>query len=346
MTPYWIIFAIPALFSLSTYKATRELRVLTFTIVATLFILMIGLRYEVGGDWDSYLNYIKMMNGISLLEAMAINDPAYMALNWLSAQLEFGIYGVNLVCGVLFMFGLVKFCQDQPLPWLALTVATPYLLIVVAMGYSRQGVALGLALWALYELQNKKIVRFLIFIVFAALFHKSATILLPLMQIHTSKNSKTRNLLFLLLAIFVTTVLVIDTISSQWQNYVEAQMQSEGGAIRMWMNVLPATILFACRRKWERMWPQSIEIWKWLAIASIACVPLQALASTAVDRLALYITPLQLVVYSRFPLMLSGHWRAASLMAILLLYGVVLFVWLNFSTNAIGSWVPYKWVLF
>ena len=65
-------------------------------------------------------------------------------LNWLSIQMDWGILGVNLIGGAIFAFGLVAFCRRQPRPWLALAVAIPYLVIVVAMGYSRQGIALAL----------------------------------------------------------------------------------------------------------------------------------------------------------------------------------------------------------
>lgn len=345
MTPYWVIFAIPALFSLSPYRAERKLRILILMIFAALSSLMIGLRYEVGGDWDSYLEYVKMVNGLSLLEAMAINDPAYMALNWLSNQLGLGIYGVNLVCGALFMLGLVRFCYNQPLPWLALTVAIPYLLIVVAMGYSRQGVALGLALWALNELQNNKVSRFVFLTLFAALFHKSAIIILPLMQLNSAQKSWFRSALLFLVAIIVGVVLVADSISSQWKSYVEDQMQSDGGALRIWMNVVPAIFLFSFRKKWEEMWPNTINIWKGLSIAAVLFIPLEFLASTAADRLALYIAPLQLAVYSRLPCMAPRHWQAIVLIGIVLVYCSVLFVWLNFSYHATHFWVPYKWHL-
>ena len=70
-------------------------------------------------------------------------------LNWLAARTELGPYFVNTVCAALFAWGLVVFCRAQPRPWLALVVAVPYLVTVVAMGYTRQGTAIGLAMLAL-----------------------------------------------------------------------------------------------------------------------------------------------------------------------------------------------------
>ena len=59
------------------------------------------------------------------------------------------------MAGAIFAIGLVVFCRNLPRPWLALAVAVPYLVIVVAMGYSRQGVALGLAMLGLVALGKK-----------------------------------------------------------------------------------------------------------------------------------------------------------------------------------------------
>ena len=39
---------------------------------------------------------------------------------------------------------LIRFCLAQADPWLSVLIAIPYMVIVVAMGYTRQAVALGI----------------------------------------------------------------------------------------------------------------------------------------------------------------------------------------------------------
>ena len=95
------------------------------------------------------------------------------------------MYLVNLVSGVLFSWGLVAFCRIQPRPWLALSVAMPYMVIVVGMGYSRQGVALGLAMLGLVGLARKSNLQFVLCVALAATFHKSAVLLVPLAVLST-----------------------------------------------------------------------------------------------------------------------------------------------------------------
>ena len=92
------------------------------------------------------------------------------------------------MAGGIFAIGLVFFCRNLPRPWLALAVAVPYLVIVVAMGYTRQGVALGLAMLGLVALGKKGTGWFVFWVMLAATFHKTAVLLLPLAALAAAHN--------------------------------------------------------------------------------------------------------------------------------------------------------------
>lgn len=66
-------------------------------------------------------------------------------------------------------------------------------------------------------------------------------------------------------------------------------------------------------------------------------------ASSGVDRLSLYLIPLQAVVYSRLPYILSRDGRAlpSVLIAVVGYSFLVQFVWLNYADNA-NYWLPYS----
>ena len=93
-----------------------------------------------------------------------------------------------LIAGAICAIGLVVFCLNLPRPWLALAVAVPYLVIVVCMGYTRQGVALGLAMLGLVALGKKGIGWFVFWVMLAAMFHKTAVLLLPLAALAAAHN--------------------------------------------------------------------------------------------------------------------------------------------------------------
>jgi hypothetical protein len=77
-------------------------------------------------------------------------------------------------------------------------------------------------------------------------------------------------------------------------------------------------------------------------LATFALLPLVGLASTAVDRAALYFIPIQIVVFSRFPLLFPvAKGRGAVIRIILAYYALVLFIWLTYGVHA-RYWVPYN----
>jgi hypothetical protein len=125
-----------------------------WAIVGLLCILIVGLRYEVGGDWSNYLAHldrarVKNFGIVTALQVSWGNATGYMLLNWVALRLGGGIYLVNTFCATIFIVGLVKYCRKQPIPWVALAVAIPYMVCAVAMAYTRQSVAIGFFLWGL-----------------------------------------------------------------------------------------------------------------------------------------------------------------------------------------------------
>ena len=101
---------------------------------------------------------------------------------------------------VALYFLLVYFFScSQPRPWLALTLAVPYLIIVVALGYSRQSVAIGIELVALLFLQQNKLFHFMGLIAVASTFHRTVLVLLVLPASTLSANLRFSQLIRILL---------------------------------------------------------------------------------------------------------------------------------------------------
>ena len=94
-----MFFLVPAGIAFSPIKGDKNTNYMLWVIVGLLGILLIGLRYEVGGDWDPYLVYLDNARGIdlnldALLGAAYGNASGYIFLNWVAIQLGFGIYGI------------------------------------------------------------------------------------------------------------------------------------------------------------------------------------------------------------------------------------------------------------
>ena len=351
MWPYWAAFLISAL-AASTERAAsasslgQENKRDHPLWIATGFALtlFIGYRFEVGGDWFNYLDHVDSLWGMSLGEALTLPDPGYQILNWLSLQMGWGVFGTNLIGGGIFAFGLVVFCRSLERPRLAFCIAIPYLIIVVAMGYSRQGIALACAMIGLVALQRRSTVKFVAWVMLGATFHKTAVLLLPLGAFAYSQGWLIRVAWISLGTIIGYFLFLAESSETLYAGYIEAEYQSEGALVRLLMNVVPAAILLL---KWRqfRSFAAITPIWKWVAWLSLALLVVLFLtpSSTAVDRVALYFLPLQLLVFSTLPDALTprgGSPRGAVTM-ILAYYALVLFVWLNFAEHS-KYWIPYR----
>ncbi|WP_159726016.1 EpsG family protein [Methylosinus sp. Ce-a6] len=356
MLPYWLMFLAPALVAAGmrgTRAAIWETRhPLAWGFVWLSLTVLIGFREQVGGDWGSYEKMLNNTAGLGFLDVLSTNDPGYSLLNWCSLAFDFDVYGVNLVGGAIFAFGLVTFCRAQPQPWLALAVAVPYLVIVVAMGYSRQAIALGFILLGLVALADGSMWKFAIWVALGATFHRTAVLVLPIAALASSKNKYWTAAWISLLGVGMYKALLEKDADNLYQNYVAAEMQSEGALIRALMGAVPA-IIFLLWRKRFHFRESEAALWRWLASISAALpfVLLVTSASTVVDRMALYVLPLQLVVFSRLPDSFvtpetegdisSAGASSGIRVAILAYYGAVLFIWLNFANHAY-YWLPYR----
>ena len=306
--------------------------------------MFIGLRFEVGGDWYSYVAWFDISRGQSLVSLLGHSDPGYRFVNWLADMFGWGIYGANLICALIFSIALTRFCRVQPLPWLALAVAVPYLVIVLGMGYTRQGVALGLALLGFVALRSQNNRWFVFWVVMGALFHKTAVLLLPIAALTKSQDRVWTFFWIAVVSLLAYYLLLADSVQSYYEGYIDREYQSQGALIRLSMNALPALLYLLWERRFG-MQGQEASIWRWISIISLVLFAAYFLSpsSTAVDRVALYTLPLQLVVFSRLPIILgpaNGGVRVWILF-VCLYYAAVLFVWLNFASHA-SFWLPYR----
>lgn len=344
MFPYWLLFSLFAVGALQNNpRRVMQSRVLLI-VGSVLVALMIGLRYEVGGDWGAYIRHFNAVRHLELGDALLMGDPGYTLLNWAAHKLGAGIWAVNITCGLIFAWGVYRLAAIQPNPWLALAVAVPYLIIVVAMGYSRQGVAIGLLMVGFAGLGRHSLPRFVLYTLLAASFHKTALIVLPLVAV-----SVTRNKLVVIASVGASAVLsyfvflqsAVDELTAL---YVDAKVTSEGALIRIIMNLIPASIFLLYQNKFAMPNEQRM-FWRNLSFAAFAALILLIgiEASTVVDRLSLYMIPLQLVVLSRLPIALQGKHASTRVLtiAVLAYSALIQFTWLNFAAHA-HYWLPYN----
>ena len=365
MISYWLLYLAPALASLSPFKCRGAVNVTGWVILICMTGCFIGLRHNIGGDWDNYLYLFFKIEELGLSEALEGRSKGYGLLNWVIAELGFGIHGVNLVCAVIGVVCLWGFCRRQKDPLLAWVIFLPYLVLVVGMGYTRQATAVFLVMLAYVWLIEERRFRFLLLVFLATLFHKSAFVAFPLVllvlpwraiirKVRQRGPFATSSQFWFGLSIVCVMFVVMPTF--YWdsvKNYLEYyvyrdQWSSSGATIRVMMNALPAVLILA---KWvisQRNYDgeQIHRLWIVLSLAAIASTFLLLISSTVADRMSLYLIALQGFAFSQVP-----YWTRSPLYhgvlkaGIVAAYGFVLLVWFSFADHAY-DWLPYENILF
>ena len=362
MLVYWLIFATFALGAFS-YAAKiarlgaapvsggaatiRNKGSFALGLAAFALLLIIGFRFRVGGDWGNYIGTLESVGHVSLSYAVqnAAQEPGYIFINWFSARAGLGMWFVNLLSALPFLYGLMRFARQQPNPWLALLVATPFLIVVVAMGYTRQAAALGCVMAGRATIIDRRpIWHCIAWVLVGTMFHRTALVFVPIMLVSSTKNKLVAYSLIVVSLVLAYYTVLATGVDRYTRGYVREELTAAGANIRVLMDVVPAIIVLLFRRRF--FWSaEERAVWRTYAILClIAGAALPFIQSTAIiDRLAIYLIPIQIFTYARigyaFGLIQRGWlmWTAA----VVLYSSAVLFVWLNYAINAF-AWIPYQ----
>ena len=348
MYPYWILFSVSAFAALQyrySFSASQSARGVLLLVGLAAVTAMLGLRMEIGGDWAAYIDHFKFYRDTDLFGSLTGHlDPGYGLLNWIVGQAGLPFVWVNLICGAIFCWGIFRFTQLEPSPWLALCIAVPYLIIVVGMGYTRQSVAIGFMLAGLASFQkNNSLLKLALYIAAGATFHKTIVVVFPIIALAQQRPFAVKAMILGGLAVLMYYAFAASSAESLYANYVVEEYDAAGAAIRLAMNAVPAAIFLKFRDRFQMTTLQS-SLWRnfaWVSIALLLAVPVFS-SSVFLDRLGLYFIPLQMVVIGRIPFTgRTAPYSARIALGIIAAYAVVMFAWFNTGVNA-QWWLPYE----
>ncbi len=320
---------------------------LLYIFITSLFF--IGLRLEIGGDWGAYLGYYNLFSDnideilrLRDVGLLFVTDIGYSLINIVSAYLSGGIALVNTISALIFLTGLFYFLQGRPYLSLALVISFQYLGYVVAMGYTRQSIAIGVSLIALKLFENRKFSASVFVSLLAVLFHKTAifvTLLILITYLFIQKSFKVLFWLFSISTIFF--MLFQDQLLVLYHEYIVGDMISYGALYRLSIQAITSLLyimLFYTKKRYRDL----SRIWLIFAYTSIILlVAMPVIGSTTADRLSLYLYPLQIILY---PTLLSNF--SKSIRSIV--YFVLAFMYVGFLTVFLlkgverEHWIPYK----
>lgn len=349
MITYWTMYAFPAFFALVSGGRKRALNALDIgglILVFLMFAILIGFRFEVGADWFTYENIVNQIALEDVWSAISYGDPGFTLVAWLSTRVGADIYGANLVCGAALVTGLIAFCRRQDHVWLAIAAAVPYLLIVVGMGYVRQGAAIGFILIALTCFERAQFARTIVWVFVAGLFHATAVCIAPLIGLATVRRRPILIIPGAIVSFALFVFLLQDRLDVFYSNYIEAEYDSSGAMVRLLMNAAPALLFLRYRKNFDAS-AHARVLYLLLSVLALVLVVAVALSpsSTLIDRIGLYLIPLQVYVFGNLAnaMRLADRGRIAVSVLTVGYYAAILFVWLNFAVHA-ELWVPYRFM--
>ncbi|WGW04493.1 EpsG family protein [Tropicibacter oceani] len=313
-----------------------------FTIVLSVFI---GLRFEVGKDWHQYVYLYDLLGSMSLGEALMTTDSGYALMNWIFGQQDMGPNSVFLVCAIILSVGIFLFAKETPYPWMAIAVAIPHIVTVMAMDHVRQATAVGFILIGLAYLARDRVWPFLICVLLGAMFHRTSIIVFAFGMVLISKNK------FLIYPIFAAAGAVMfqsllsDRLDLYSSRYIESEFYgSRGALLRLLLNAMPA-VGFLVFRKRMVMNPKYLKVMTYMAWTSILLVVILPLSPSPViiDRLGKYFLPVQMLFFPYFLSIFRGYGVRCAIAAVMTFYLFFTQVyWLSKSPLAQDYWMPYQ----
>ena len=325
-----------------------------YSCLALFFIIFIGLRYEIGCDWDRYIKMIDQFYSLSFMEILTFNsigntDTIQELGHVILTIFSRNIYLLNTIYAILFTVPLFYFCSKLKRVYLALLVSYPYYIIVVGMGPIRQAACVSILMLSFLNLKNKKYLSYYASTIFSLLIHQfslifNALLLMPILpRIKKNKFSKMGTFL----SIFLISIIAFNFPSYFNKLYIYFAMPDiiitpAKGTIFVWIiNFIPA-VIFLCNVKKFKFEDYLNKILIIFSIFEILLLPLVFFKSVIAYRLIIYIFPWSLLITSKLPdiklFKIESHYFVKG---IIFLAFLNLIIWTNYAYHAY-CWIPYK----
>ena len=346
---YLYLFLFHCVFYISNIFFKKNIDKLYCILSFLLLVFFRGLRDKIGGDWNSFLYTYEYSQKYQLVEYLIISQKSflYSLIEWFSSYNNLSIYFLNTICASIFTYGLISFCSYQYNIYIGMIVATPYLINVVSMGYTKQSVAIGFILLILRK--KNLLIKDFLFYFLAISFHFTSVFIIVTSFFNTKLSNK--KIFYFILVIIIIFIFFYNQIYSFYNIYFLDKFDhnkvnlytSKGVYYRSILTAIPALIFIYNYKKFRQ-----IVYWRFWLILSFIAIILAILAfifpafSTPFDRLGLYLIPIQILVFANIIYIFNNSKRIIVInLFIIAVYFLYQLTWLNFAITK-NAWVPYN----
>ena len=170
MIEYYIIFSILSFLAYKEIHKPKQLNAYFYIFLILLFSIFIGLRNEIGCDWEGYKKIFELTNCIPNLgnnqcdinsisntfDYLRFKEVGFSSLNLIIKKFGGNYYYVKYISSLFFVIPLLYFCSNLKRPFLAILISYPYLITVIGLSSIRQSIAIGFLMVCITELKRNK----------------------------------------------------------------------------------------------------------------------------------------------------------------------------------------------
>ncbi|MFX6174620.1 EpsG family protein, partial [Acinetobacter baumannii] len=193
---------------------------------------------------------------------------------------------------------------------------------------------------------NKNNFKFILCLLFATLFHKTAIVfivLYPLYYFNKFNLSKIYFVFYVFLSlVFITTILYLAS-SSEANIYVsQGEISSSGAIFRSMFHVVPVFLYLYYRNFFKKEYHNSLLILDYMMMLVLYCIGLSFIFSTLSDRFNLYLMFFDILVYTKLCEKLTLFDRNILFTYLFLFFSVTFYIWFTVGEWAEYGWIPYQ----
>lgn len=161
-------------------------------------ILLAAFRYQVGTDFNNYHWMYNSYASMSTKEFFTSRELFYGWGVWLISKMSKLIGGERMFFGafafLILHFGIKGFEKYENVNWFLIVYS--FLLGPFSTGLNtmKQAVAMAIIFWGLNYVYKKNIVKYILCVILAVMFHTSAIIAIPIYFVYNSENDKIWNI--------------------------------------------------------------------------------------------------------------------------------------------------------
>ena len=348
MTPYISLYFFLYLFVSIVEKINlKKYHIYFSTFLIIVLILFVGFRYSVGGDWGTYNGLYEKFRFYDYISAIKTNEIFWVVLNVFAIQFNLGVAGVNFIIAIIFFSSLYVFNKKITNSFYIYMLAFPYFIIIVAMGYSRQCLALSFLMLSLSVTGSYREIKVVLLLLSGIFFHNSLIFIsfLPFLYrplINFSKIIVLTLLIFLFLYLILTSKIAFQYYFSYFLNQ---NVESSGAIFRVIFNSFPSLLFLYFIKIFYK--DNNFYIWLCLCLMNLSfliCLIFNLLPSGMIDRYLVYTSLIQLLVYIKIFDLYKGYIKDLIVTCTSLFFFIFMVSWFYFG-NASNQWIPYKFKL-